>query len=96
MTLSFKKTSLKRATDILSRISAGKRLPSFAFAFTAAPVVDKKGGDSFYGWQIQPDGYATEAEYVLASQSYDKLQGKTLHVDDVDATDEEPTDKVPF
>ena len=87
MTLSFKKTQLKRATDILSRLEAAKRLPAFALAWTATPVSQRTPKGTFYGFQVQPDGYATEAEYELGSKLYDQLQGKTVTVDDTDATD---------
>lgn len=98
MTLTFKKTQLKRATDILTQLGAARRLPAFALAFTADPIPDKRGNNDFYGWRIAPAGYATELEYKLAEQAYEKLQGKTLHVDDEDAEPETPGDgeKVPF
>jgi hypothetical protein len=103
MTLSFKKTQLGKSKTITSVLDRNRRkgLPAFAAAFTGGPIPEKRPKGTFYGWHIEPDGWADEASYALASEAYDQLKDKKVAVEDTEddpagADDSAVADNIPF
>jgi hypothetical protein len=88
MALSFKSTQLKKATT-LNTILLGAKMPSFALLFKVAPVAEKRGTNTFFGWRIDQAGYVSEEVYNEASKIFDGLVGKKIEVQ----VEEEPEAK---
>lgn len=93
MTLTLKSTQLKKATRLLTVLKLSK-LDSFAHLIKGAPVPERKGGNSWYGWRFDPIGYPTEAQYAKAEELYAQMSGKTIALDVENVDDPEPGPRV--
>lgn len=80
MTLTLKSTQLKKATRLLTILKFSK-LDSFAHLIKATPVPERKNGNSWYGWRLDPTGYPTEEQYNEAAAYYEQMRGKNVEVE---------------
>jgi len=90
MTLSLKSTQIKKAKVFNSRLLELKQkgVASFSTKFTAAPTPESRGGQTFYGWRIEPAGWVDEKTYAAAEAAYGAFSGKEIKLETV--ADEEP------
>lgn len=100
MTLTLKSTQLKKATRLLTVLKFSK-LDSFAHLIKATPVPERKNGNSWYGWRLDPVGYPTEEQFNEAAAYYEQMRGKNIAVDDEAVVDAEAVatvegDDIPF
>ena len=96
LTLSLKKTQLKKAVGLNSVIKLSK-LPAFAHLFTGKPVPESRGDNSWYGWRFDQAGWPTEDLFNLASRYYDQYANRVITVEtEPEVESEVDPEKIPF
>ena len=80
LTLSLKKTQLKKAVGLNSIIKLSK-LPAFAHLFKGTPVPESRGQNAWYGWRFDQAGWPPEDLFTLASKYYDQYANKVITVE---------------